>query len=81
MHPQLPRDRLNTDSLSMKHLHLLVPGSPPFVPKLDLGRALSVWDASAWLLSGACRIVDSAHCLAQARVLGVEESLDRICHI
>src|SRR5215470_894493 len=81
MHPQLPRDRLNTDSLSMKCLHLLVPGSPPFVPKFDLGRALGVWDVSSWLLSGACRTVDSAHCLAQARVLGVEESLDRICHI
>src|SRR5215471_7086662 len=65
----------------MNRLDLLVPGSPPFVPKLDLGRALCVRYASAWLLSGACRFVDSAHCLAQARVLGVEESLDRICHI
>src|SRR5215471_17392769 len=65
----------------MKRLHLFVPGSPPFVPKLDFGRALGVRDASAWLLSGAYRIVDSAHRLAQERVLGVEESLDRICHI
>src|SRR5215468_10066916 len=65
----------------MKRFDLFVPGSPPFVPKLDLGRALCVRYASAWLLSGACRFVDSAHCLAQARVLGVEESLDRICHI
>jgi hypothetical protein len=65
----------------MKRLHLLVSDSPPFVPKLDLGRALGVRDASAGLLSGACRIVDSAHGLAQARLLGVEESLDRICHI
>jgi hypothetical protein len=81
MHPQLSRYRLNTGSLSMKCLHLLVPGSPPFVPKLDLGRALGVRDASAGLLGGACRIVDSAHRLAQARVFGVEESLDRICHI
>jgi len=61
-------------------MRLLVPGSPPFVPKLDLGRALGFRDASAWLLGGACRIFDSAHCLAQSRVLGVEESLDRICH-
>src|SRR5215470_4986719 len=81
MHPQLPRDRLNTDSLSMKCLHLLVSGSPPFVPKLDLGRALGVWGVSSWLLSGSCHIVDSAHCLAQARVLGIKESLNRICHI
>src|SRR5215475_10041155 len=65
----------------MKCLDLLVPGSPPFVPKLDLGRALSVRGASAGLLISACRIVDSAHRLAQARVLGVEELLDRICHI
>src|SRR5262245_17963025 len=65
----------------MKRLYLFVPGSPPFVPELDPGRALGVRDASAWLLSGACCIVDSAHRLAQARVLGVEESLDRICHI
>ena len=65
----------------MKRLHLLVPGSPPFVPKLDLGRALGVWDARAGLLDGACRIVDSAHRLAQAGVFGVEKSLDRICHI
>jgi hypothetical protein len=62
-------------------LYLLVPGSPPLVPKLDLGRALGVRYASAWLLSGACRIVDSADCLAQARALGVEESLNSICHI
>src|SRR5262249_51091414 len=81
LHPEFSGSRLNTGSLSMKPLHLLVPGSPPFVPKLDLGRALGVRDASAGLLSGACRIVDSANRLAQARVLSVEESLDRICHI
>jgi len=81
MHPQLSRDRLNTGPLSMKRLRLLVPGLPPFVPKLDLGRALCIRDARAGLFGGACRIVDSAHRLAQARMLGVEESLDRICHI
>jgi hypothetical protein len=66
---------------SVKRRRLLASGSPPFVPKLDLGRALVVQNASAGLLGGDCRIYDSAHSLSQARAPGVEESLDRICRI
>lgn len=80
-HPQLPRNRLDTGSLSVKRPHLLVPGSPPLVPKLDLERALDVRNTRAGLRCGACDIVDLARRLAQAGVLGVEESLDRLCHI
>src|SRR5215813_1734100 len=81
VHPQLPRVRLDAGPLSVKRPYLLVPGAPPLVPKLDLGRALDVRDARAEFCGGACRIVDSADRLAQTGVLGVEKSLDRRCHI
>jgi hypothetical protein len=64
-----------------KRVRLLLPGSPPLVPKLELGRALHICDARTEFLGGACRFVDSADRLAQAGMLGIKESLDRRCHI
>src|SRR5262245_18618237 len=66
VHPQLPRDRLDAGSLSVKRAHLLVPGFPPLVPKLDLGRALGNWEARAEFFAGTCSFVDAADRLAQA---------------
>jgi len=60
---------------------LLVPGLPPLVPKLDLGRTLGILDASLGVFGGACRFVDLADRLTQAGMLGIKKSLDRRCHI
>jgi Transposase DDE domain len=49
---------------------LLVPGSSPLVPKLNLGRALVVQNARARLLGGACRIVDPARGCAKRCWIG-----------
>jgi hypothetical protein len=68
MHPQFSRDRQSTGPLSVKCPHLFMPGSPPFVPKLDLGRALGIKDARTGLLGGACRIVDSTESATSACV-------------
>jgi hypothetical protein len=65
----------------MKRVRLLMSGSPPLVPKLELGRALHICDARTEFLGGACRFVDSADRLAQAGMPGIKESLDRRCHI
>jgi hypothetical protein len=56
----------------MKRVRLLMPGSPPLVPKLELGRALHICDARTKFLGGACRFVDSAGRLAQAGMLGIK---------
>jgi hypothetical protein len=65
----------------MKRVRLFMPGSPPLVPKLELGRALCICDARTEFLVSACLFVDSADRLTQAGMLGIKESLDRRCHI
>src|SRR5262249_49733892 len=42
---------------------------------------LSIWKARAEFFGGFGRFVDSADRLAQARMLGIQKSLDRRCHI
>jgi hypothetical protein len=80
-HSQFPRDRLDAGSLPMKRAYLFVPGSPPLVSKLDLGGAFGVQSAHSGFFGGNYRLVDPVHRLPQAGMLGVEKSLDCICHI
>src|SRR5262245_31767174 len=65
----------------LKRARLLMPDSPPLIPKLELGTALRICDARTEFLIGACRFVDLADRLAQAGMPGIMESLDRRCHI
>ena len=81
MHPQLPRDRMDTGSLSVQPPHPLVPGLPPLIPKLDLRGAIGDRDTNLRGCDGFCRCVDSTDRPPQACLLIVEESLDRLCHI